>query len=314
MMFTHVIIFHYPCTDGAFSALAASIYFMQHKIRHVKYVPYRQNCPIQPLNMHYLHAECIVYFLDVSGTISIISEICKRVKRVVIIDHHQSANDWISNWRKNRSFPKNLQTKFDLGRSGAMLAWEYFDINGLDVTKSIRDIKRVYRLFQYVQDQDLWLHVLPYSQEFTAGFRSLCIELDPNRNKCVWRDLLRLSVGECINNGIPLVKARRDTVFEECKNATLLYIRGYHCLGVVTNIRHISSYLGSELAKRSVSGIGLVFTKQKQNDTHWSVAARSIKSVDTLQMASLFGGGGHKNSSGFSIERSNVLWECVGVV
>ena len=82
----------------------------------------------------------------------------EQAEALVVIDHHKSAvvelHD-ISN------------TIFDMKKSGAMLAWEFFHPG-----------KEAPKFIQYIQDRDLWQWELPYSKEFSAAFDMIPWEFD----------------------------------------------------------------------------------------------------------------------------------------
>ena len=91
-----------------------------------------------------------VIILDFSFDNATTKKMIEDAEELWVIDHHKSAmvelHD-ISN------------TYFDMKKSGAMLAWEYFHPG-----------KEAPKFIQYIQDRDLWNWELPYSKEFSAAF------------------------------------------------------------------------------------------------------------------------------------------------
>ena len=82
-----------------------------------------------------------IYFVDFSFKRNLMIELCSKVKRVVVIDHHKTAEENLKGLDKEI---ENIKIVFDMNKSGATLAYEYFD----------SDLKK--ELFTYVEERDLW--------------------------------------------------------------------------------------------------------------------------------------------------------------
>jgi oligoribonuclease NrnB/cAMP/cGMP phosphodiesterase (DHH superfamily) len=76
----------------------------------------------------------MVYILDFSYDEETLRNLYKKVE-VVVLDHHKTAEKDL----KDLSF-----AKFDMNKSGAMMAWEYFHPE-----------KEVPLMIRYIQDRDL---------------------------------------------------------------------------------------------------------------------------------------------------------------
>ena len=91
-----------------------------------------------------------VVILDFSYNNATTKALIEQAEELWVIDHHKSnmveLHD-ISN------------THFDMTKSGAMLAWEFFHPG-----------KEAPKFIGYIQDRDLWQWELPYSKEFSAAF------------------------------------------------------------------------------------------------------------------------------------------------
>ena len=99
-----------------------------------------------------------VAILDFSFNNATTKQMIEEAEGLIVIDHHKSAmvelHD-ISN------------THFDMTKSGAMLAWEFFH-PGKEPPKFIK----------YIQDRDLWTWELEYSKEFSAAFDMVPFEFE----------------------------------------------------------------------------------------------------------------------------------------
>ena len=101
----------------------------------------------------------------------------KDANDLLVIDHHKSAmvelHD-ISN------------AIFDMSKSGATLAWEFFHPG-----------KEAPKFIQYITDRDLWKWELPYSKEFSAAFDMVPFdfeEFEKFEDDSVFDDAVKLSL------------------------------------------------------------------------------------------------------------------------
>uniref|UniRef100_A0A7N0ZZH5 DHHA1 domain-containing protein n=1 Tax=Kalanchoe fedtschenkoi TaxID=63787 RepID=A0A7N0ZZH5_KALFE len=83
------ILYHYPCPDGAFAALAAHLYFSATSTPAV-FFPNTVYAPLRTVDLP-LHQFDDVYLLDFVGPAGFVQEIASKVSRVIILDHHKTA-------------------------------------------------------------------------------------------------------------------------------------------------------------------------------------------------------------------------------
>ena len=142
------VIYHADCTDGFGAAYAA----WKCLGNRAEYYACKHGTPPPDVKGK------IVAILDFSFNNATTKQMIKDAAGLIVIDHHKSAmvelHD-ISN------------THFDMTKSGAMLAWEFFH-PGKDHPKFIG----------YIQDRDLWKWELPYSKEFAAAFDMVPFEFE----------------------------------------------------------------------------------------------------------------------------------------
>src|SRR5690606_18083449 len=91
-----------------------------------------------------------VYILDFSYNKETLLHLSHFVKKIVVLDHHITAKEDLED------LPFAF---FDMDKSGAVLAWEYFR-PGVPVPK----------LLLHVQDRDLWKFKLDNTAEILLGF------------------------------------------------------------------------------------------------------------------------------------------------
>ncbi len=137
---TTVVLYHGNCFDGFGAAYAAWKQFGDQ----ASYIPmqYKQALPEQ------VDEADTIYMLDYSRKRGEILDLQKQ-KTVFVVDHHQTAECELS------GLPN---CTFDMTKSGAVLAWEFFHSKA-----------SVPRLLRYIQDRDLWEFKMPDSKEIHAA-------------------------------------------------------------------------------------------------------------------------------------------------
>ncbi len=108
-------IIHHDDHDGHVGA-AIAVSVNKHAYLSIHCLATNYGKPI-PFDVEALKAEDSVYIIDFSYKKEILEDINKRVKFLVVLDHHESMREEIS------GLPYVV---FDTTRSGAKLAWDYF--------------------------------------------------------------------------------------------------------------------------------------------------------------------------------------------
>ncbi|XP_078440627.1 DHHA1 domain protein [Wolffia australiana] len=320
------VLYHYPCPDGAFAALAAHLYFKAQSLPTV-FIPNTVYNPVRPENIPFRDVED-VYLLDFIGPPEFVAKISSKAKRVIILDHHKTAVEELS--RDDHQKLSNVTMVIDMKRSGATIAYDFFrdkllkesmvsdhdaiNANTLGGLIEENEIGRVSRLFKLVEDGDLWRWEIPDSKAFHWGLKDMNIEFNVNRNPSVFDQLLKLDPDSVICRGKDIIHRNqrliKDTVdrsFEVSLGAGLFGL----CLAVnADGMSDLRSDIGHQLAEKSqclgLRGIGAVVYKVAElgNDQLLKVSLRSVGSEDTTPISQAFGGGGHRNASAFMVDAS----------
>ena len=219
---------------------------------------------------------------------------------VVVIDHHKTAQKMLE------GFAGGI-LRFDMGKCGAMLTWEYFFPD-----------KPVPEFIKYVQDQDLWQWALPYSKEVREAFGSL------GRNFKTFDFLETLPADEFVEYmravGEPLVKAREERVEAIAARHKDRQLDEYVIKAV--ELTEDELFLTSDVCAFLYNQFPEVpftacFNYEPQNwlqklfrrakTVKWSLRSsnKNPNAVDVSAVAKRRGGGGHFNSSGYSIKEES---------
>lgn len=233
-----------------------------------------------------------LYLLDYCGPEGFIERACERFKKVVLIDHHQTAIDYV-----HKEMPANFEKFIKMEYSGCVLTRLYFEAFDLE--------HRLDMLLSYVQDNDLWRHALPDSEEFTAGLMSL--KLDPTT--AMFDIIPTLKVDKLVELGKPEIHKRNAYADEHVKRATFhvlpagLFDNKPVALVQFDKVPDYISYLGHRVCLVSEAKVGIVSFPLAADPTKIKLSVRSIGDVSTLPLVSKYYGGGHKNASGCAVSK-----------
>ena len=195
---------------------------------------------------------------------------------IQVIDHHKTAQEDL----EGLDF-----AIFDMNQSGAVLAWKYFHPD-----------TEVPLLLQYIQDEDIWNWALPQAREVCTALQLYPMTFESWDN---------LSVEELKKEGKVALAFKQKQIKKLIKRADIHNIAGY--MVPVVNSPLFISELGNELCKAYPEASFSASYSDLKGRRKWSL--RSIGEFDVSRVCKEFGGGGHRNASGFStsIEGENLL-------
>jgi hypothetical protein len=223
---------------------------------------------------------------------------------------------------------KKTSFLFDMGRSGAMLAWDHF-----------HPIEVAPLFIRYIQDRDLWLNKEHGIREFTATLRSYPMDFEtwdrifgfnplpePEAGlpiQVAVQSAQSMMIFGLIGEGTPIARYKNQLVESAVKNSfwveiqvpgqglvvdnegfrpappQVLRIRGANVMPA------ICSEVGEELALR-YGGMGLTWV---EGVTKWTYQLRSRPvgdqpAPDVSKIAMAMGGGGHHQAAGFKTKHA----------
>lgn len=303
-----VVLFHHPCIDGIFAALAAYSYFKQ---RHVpcRFVPHRVYEDINPLQLD-VSKEDSLFLCDYIGPSPAFAlELCQRACSVTILDHHKSAVDAFA-LLSAEQLPSNLSVNLDLAKSGCTMALDHFQ--PLELSADQR------QLFLFAEDADLWRWQLPSSREFHAGMTALPkaeYDFDAGKDQTIFRQLLDLIPDQLIAQGALVLGNQQKTIAEVLQHSFTILLGGMgsqwgRCLAVrADGAQDLRSHIGAALAVKSrdaglrtMAAVAYIETAM-EDATKVKVSLRSFgEDEDTTVITVAMGGGGHRNAGSFILD------------
>lgn len=253
--------YHANCADGfgaawsAWKVLGDSAGY--HPVRHGDPMP-----PVTP--------DCRLAIVDFAYPREQLVELLDRVQALIVLDHHLSAAHDLDGLPFAR---------FDLKKSGARLAWEYWHPD-----------RPLPELLAYVEDRDLWNWALPQSREVALAISQRMFDFE------TWDSY---DVSALRNEGAVLLAYQVSLISRAVSKTYWTELAGYRI--PVVNSLLFQSEIGDELCKRYPDAPFAAVYYQRENSEAWSL--RSIGEFDVSEVAARFGGGGHRNAAGFSRPR-----------
>ncbi len=269
---TIAVLYHGGCPDGFGSAYAAWKKFGDT----AEYIPVQYG---RPVPMHLEGKK--LYFVDFCYPNDIMRPIIAGAASVTVLDHH------LGNKENVESMPEYV---FDEKRSAATIAWSYFHPD-----------TPVPLLLEYVQDGDLYTHVLPDSRALLAYMYAQPFHFE------TW-DSLREQLADdakraqIIEHG-KIYAEHFEILIEQIANkATLVTFEGHECY-LATAPHMFVSDVGNRLATMKPP---LAIMANFRGDV-LNVSLRSDPSIDVSAIARKYGGNGHPQASAFRLNWGDPL-------
>jgi hypothetical protein len=272
-----LVIYHGNCQDGFTAAWAC---WLKHP--DWEYYPAKHGDPPPDVTGK------VVYMLDFSYKRPVILELLSKATCITILDHHQSA-------KKNLQFIgevlsdvelQKLTIIFDMSQSGAMLAWKYFHSGATPP-----------QLVEYVQDRDLWKFKYPGTKAFSAVLFSeeydFLLWSAYNSQLESGYTMQLLEQGEAINR-----KHNKD-IAELLTNKFQLDIGGF-----TVWVANLPYTMASDAAGKLAEGMPFGATYYYDGEGYVFSLRSQESGIDVSEIASKYGGGGHKHAAGFKIKSS----------
>lgn len=277
-----VVYYHHPCSDGLCSA-----YLFSKAYADTVFVGVQAGT--KELSDDVYDQE--IYLLDISFPRELIQNLKKKNKKVVILDHHKTAQQELEGLD---------DCVFDMNKSGARLTWEYLWDNSVAFRIHFNQYskEKPHPIVEYVEDRDLWLNKLPNSQEVTVCIRSYDLKFSK------WDELFSLNVDDLVREGKAILRYKNNLLNMVRSNYQIVNWKGLLAVRAITQIGEMTSDHLNMLLK-SLPHVDLAIGEQfLLNEGKVIVSLRSMNKVDCSSIAKRFGGGGHPNAAGFVVHKN----------
>lgn len=282
-MAKNICIYHGNCADGFAAAWVVRRHAqMESKLDEWEFYPgvYQQSPPDVTGKK--------VVIVDFSYKIDVIKAMLKTADSITIIDHHKTAIEELSPLMDintgiatvGMDFRMPLYLHFDMNHSGAMLAWLYYFGDNEPPA-----------LIKHIEDRDLWKFKLEGTREIQATLFSYPYDFE------VWDSLMMADPEKLAIEGFAIERKHFKDINELLAVITRRMIIGGFNVPVANLPYTLSSDAGHKLAKGEPFGVcywdapdGRVFSLRSTDDAE-----------DVSVVAKQYGGGGHRNASGFKL-------------
>lgn len=240
------------------------------------------------------------YYCESEDNIKILSACAKKL---IIIDHHESLTkfDLLS--------VKNLEIFFDIKKSGATLALDYFTKLMGDQLIPNSILQKLNNFLLYVQDQDLHTGLFKETEAFISGLLKFKNDMNVYKNDILFNKIFKFSPETYIQFGKPLVEQKHILVNEYFKSRKILKValsngKQIVCFACKISDNAVINDLGEKLAeeglKNNFNNIGVVYRNYKDPNLFKISVRGSNKHEDgsCMELANYWGGGGHKYAAG----------------
>ena len=260
------------CPDGFGAALAAWLYYGDSAeylgLDHGDITTVDELPPV---------AGRTVYILDFSFPVDILQAIDERASKLVMLDHHKSAAEKLTGFACRCGV-----VHFDMDKSGARLAWEFFHPH-----------EPIPELLKYVEDRDIWKWEFAES----AGFLS-ALDME-EQDFARWRDIASFTPGQLtmfMARGAAMDEKYRKLAADIAEGAQPLVFNGIE--GLMVNAPGMFHSLVGDILSAKTGTFALM----------WSAGAKGVKAglrsqrnFDCIALAESMGGGGHAQACGFKM-------------
>lgn len=221
-----------------------------------------------------------VIMVDFSYPRPVLLQMSAQAKSLLILDHHKTAMQDLVD------LPASIELVFDMNRSGAMIAWDYFHPGAMPPL-----------LFDHIQDRDLWRFALVHTREITAAVYSYPIT--PKN----FGDLINAGLRSLIAEGTTLLRKQRNDIAAIIRDA----VRQMRFGDYLVPAANVPWMYASDVA--GMLSEGQPFAVTYYDDAKGRrFSLRSTKDgADVSLIAKAFGGGGHEHAAGFRMTREEAI-------
>lgn len=265
------------CPDGFSAALAAWLYYGgQVQCVGLDHGDVQSVADLPPLEGR------AVYILDFSFSADILRAIEERAAKLVLLDHHKSAAEKLTGFACRCGV-----VHFDMDKSGARLAWEFFHPEA-----PLPDLVR------FVEDRDLWVWQYPESPAYLAA-----LDMEPF-DVVRWQTIAAFDAAQTtafMARGQAMDEKFHKLAVDMAEGALPITFNGQQ--GLMLNAPGVFHSLLGEMLSRQTGTFALLWSAGKGGLV--KVGLRSQRGFDCIPLAESMGGGGHAQACGFrmGIER-----------
>ena len=274
-----IVFYHYPCLDGFTAAWAC---WKAHPDWDYRPLKYGESLPDATGRD--------VYFIDVTVKSRVFAEWQMQYapNSITVIDHHKTALEDLRGFAGPTVYdPAEIISRkvvFDMTKSGARLAWEFFHPG-----------ESVPAIVKYVEDRDLWR----FNYRETKAINAFLFSFDYSfENWQYLEEIIDYDHERAIEVGDAILRKQAKDVEELAQIVTCTNIKGHH-----VPIINAPYFFASDICHKLANGYPFAasyFYDGARRKYIFSLRSTE-EGIDVSEIAKQFGGGGHKHAAGFEI-------------
>jgi oligoribonuclease NrnB/cAMP/cGMP phosphodiesterase (DHH superfamily) len=243
-----------------------------------------------------------VLLVDFSYKRPVLEEMADKANSILVLDHHKTAADdlafldpagrsWsghLTNAYQDRceGITRSLYALFDMDRSGAGIAWDYFFPNE---TRP--------QLINHIEDRDLWRFSIPRTREIQANVFSYPYDFD------VWDMLMRARPEDIAKEGEAIERKH----FKDIEELVTVFKHRRKIGGYEVPVSNLPYTLTSDAGHLMAKGEPFAACYWDTPEGRVYSLRSTDEGVDVSEIAKGYGGGGHRNASGFRVPYEHEL-------
>ena len=282
-----LVIYHgRSCPDGFAAALAARLFYGDR----AEYLGLDHG-DVKSVDDLPALAGRAVYILDFSFSPEILAQVDARAAKLVLLDHHKSAAEKLTGFACRCGV-----VHFDMDKSGARLAWEFFQ-----PTQPIPD------LVKFIEDRDIWVWQFPESAGFLAALDMEAFDF------ARWAEIAAFNPAQLTQfmaRGQAMDEKFTKLATDIAEGAQPVVFNGQS--GLMVNAPGVFHSLIGELLSKKSGTFALMWTAGKGGIV--KVGLRSQRNFDCIALAESMGGGGHAQACGFKMASAQLPQLLAGVL
>jgi len=229
-----------------------------------------------------------VIIVDFAFSLETLTAMAASAESVVVLDHHKTAQAALqevpvaeaSHPLQQMRRDGRLHALFDMNRSGAGLAWDFF----------FPDQPRP-ALINHIEDRDLWQFQLAGTREVMANLFSY------PQDFAIWDELFAAEVSSLLSDGVAIERQRQKTVNDLIRSTQRRMVIGGHDVPVA----NIPGMFASDAGNIMTAGEPFAACYSDGPEGRSFSLRSTDQGVDVAEVAGQYGGGGHRNASGFRV-------------
>jgi hypothetical protein len=231
-----------------------------------------------------------VVLVDFSYKRPVLDEMAQAARSILILDHHKSAAEDLAGFPAPEPFstwldalPPPICAIFDMNRSGAGLAWDYF-LSGEPRPQ----------LIDHIEDRDLWRFKLPHTREIAAALFSYPYEF------ALWDELMDdKMLPRLIAEGAAIERKHHQDIANLLPVVQRRMVIGGQVMPVACMPLTMTSDAGHKMAVESGTGVAACYWDTPEGRVFSLRSTEDGPDVSTI--AKRYGGGGHARAAGFRV-------------